>query len=1190
MDNKNFDTLPLPDKNQSQQYYKDNALEAIAKLNKAQDTLKPSSDIIPQNKITEQLVKTYPGVPHLDLNGIYEQVFYKYKPSKELITKEQARLNQGQAIDERIQYISNTLGKAYNIPQPNTIPNTVKNGYNPQPNHILGIGYTINDKKDKRLWGMYQKDRATHSSCLGGSGSGKSLSIRTNIYTVEIFNNNVNINNIVKKQIKDLKIGEYIISSDGNPTKILDMTPLQHANNGIYKITKKDDTSITVDGDHLWTIYTGKKSHSYKEETITTEEIYNRLNNNKKKKIYLPVSKCIELLQKKLPVDPWVLGFLIGDGCLNQPSKLIAFSTNDIDYIPQKIQNILGNKYYIEKALPNNPKDYTWYIKGNLKYFDYKYNTDLYHALKDLGLIGSYSNNKFIPEIYKQGSVEQRLALISGLMDADGSVSKGRYTYCTISKQLMDDVVEILRGLGYCVRVSIDAREEKYKHSNGKAYIYIAHIWTNDPDLITLPRKRADLQKYIDNKKNKEQYLRSTPLKYDNYSKTLSNNEYNLLTSNAYLYGHLLIKGKATPITLLSHLENVHSIYLSIKNTDQKIIDLLNNNTSIIINKSNDKRYVDSNFKKYRLFDVGSPYKNSVNKKNKISIYEDSLNNNDIGLIDAMIKNGVTLPINDRLIHEDILYSSDVSVREELLAGILHDTGRVRDKSTGHVEVTLSSARRVFMEQLVELVHGLGYHYAYSEYKNSLRLMIYQEQSESKRSVSNDLIEITSVEKLPDDDSMLFRCLKVDADDGLFVVGDGFFVTHNSTFIHQLITQDIWSKRGGLLLDPHGDLAEASLNVCPPYRIPSVLFIDMADEKAAPGLNPLFLPMNAGENERSESVQTVMDLMTKFFNMEGSHVQLRKNLEAALNALSWVPGATMLEIMDFFNNPDVQETVLSFMPDELVTKESIISVAQNATADTLGSLENRISSFVNNRAMSLTFGQSIPTLDMYWLMNNEFTVLFKMSKGNMSEGLFRFYGAYIISLVYRAALKRNNIPEPDRKFFTLYIDEFFNFMTGDIDKMLTELRKYALQMFLAYQNLSQISNKAISAAIDNSCRTKIVYKLGAEDASVMRKSFLGMTVADLMSIPRYHVLTQPLVRNENLAPFVSQLMAPLVFKSPASLITSQVIIENTKKNFMRSKEEIEAEIKTRKELYASHNKDRIIEWFLKKQENANISL
>jgi len=312
-------------------------------------------------------------------------------------------------------------------------------------------------------------------------GLGKALESNTKIYTPN-----------GTKKIGELTIGDKVIGSDGNSYNVTGVFP--QGIKDLYRVTFNDGYSILCCDEHIWTVSTranGNNSNSRKTLTIdlTTKQLLddtlqlkrNIGKNNKLQSTYyisknnqpkwqIPIVKPINFdYQNKLPINPYLLGLLIGDGGIS--GKSIRFSNIDNEII-NYIKEILPEDLDIKKTKGDNC-DYTIVTKissGN----------SLIKNLKELELMGCTSIDKFIPEIYKFSSIEDRLSILQGLMDTDGTCNKSRkdneFTgteFCSISEKLVDDVIEIVHSLGGIARKS--SRIPKYTYKGIKKEGKIAY-------------------------------------------------------------------------------------------------------------------------------------------------------------------------------------------------------------------------------------------------------------------------------------------------------------------------------------------------------------------------------------------------------------------------------------------------------------------------------------------------------------------------------------------------------------------------------------------------------------------------------------------------------------------------------------------------------------------------------------------
>ena len=259
---------------------------------------------------------------------------------------------------------------------------------------------------------------------------GKALSLDTKVLTPTGWIKNRNI-----------KLGDTIIGRDGKPTKVVGVYPQGITNN--YTLTLKDGRTIDCCEDHEWTVYSSKWG---RERTFTTKELYNKLQSVRyKNRISLPRFTGDYGIEKDFIIPPYVMGVLIGDGCL---TRGMCYCKPDVTIL-NKIQSLLPNSD-VHFGSDNKMVYITNFIEG-LNY------------IKKIGL-NTQSYNKFIPNEYFHSSKEQRQELFKGLMDTDGYHFNTGWEYSTTSKQLALDVQQLAWSLGYCAKVT--TRIGKYKKDN----------------------------------------------------------------------------------------------------------------------------------------------------------------------------------------------------------------------------------------------------------------------------------------------------------------------------------------------------------------------------------------------------------------------------------------------------------------------------------------------------------------------------------------------------------------------------------------------------------------------------------------------------------------------------------------------------------------------------------------------------
>lgn len=255
----------------------------------------------------------------------------------------------------------------------------------------------------------------------------------------------------------DLKEGDYVNTPFGKPARVVRI--FEHKGKDIYRVTTSDGRSAECGLEHLWAIRTKKQLQKFRYDgkigehltVCDTETLMNRLKDGKKS--YIPIPHAQEFEEKDLPIHPYVLGVLIGDGCLTDKTWVFdtAFcvSNTEQDVINKVAFFSETTRVYVQPNC-NTKKFYTPNAKRYKEYCE------------SVGL-NTYSYNRFIPKEYLFASIKQRRQLLEGLFDTDGSVAKnGSFRYSTESEKLCKDVVYLCRSLGYIVTVSHDIREGKY--------------------------------------------------------------------------------------------------------------------------------------------------------------------------------------------------------------------------------------------------------------------------------------------------------------------------------------------------------------------------------------------------------------------------------------------------------------------------------------------------------------------------------------------------------------------------------------------------------------------------------------------------------------------------------------------------------------------------------------------------------
>lgn len=277
------------------------------------------------------------------------------------------------------------------------------------------------------------------------------------------------------REMGSLQIGDYVIGSEGQPIRVLGVYP--QGRKMVYRVTLTDGASTLCCGEHLWTVYTASNKRRHRPpRTLKTEEIRRSLRVAHQHRYELPLlSKPVLYPSCEVPLDPYALGLLLGDGCITI-SSTPSFSSQDselVEALAQALKShavVLIQKNNLEHILKNTQAN-----RGGLRIPN-----PVTVILRHLGLAGTHSKTKFIPKLYLHNSPDIRLAVLQGLLDTDGSacIQQGRtcrIQYTTISEQLKNDVIYLVRSLGgiaYCRTRKMEGRKPGF--AGGRDILYRA--------------------------------------------------------------------------------------------------------------------------------------------------------------------------------------------------------------------------------------------------------------------------------------------------------------------------------------------------------------------------------------------------------------------------------------------------------------------------------------------------------------------------------------------------------------------------------------------------------------------------------------------------------------------------------------------------------------------------------------------
>ncbi len=402
----------------------------------------------------------------------------------------------------------------------------------------------------------------------------------------------------------------------------------------------------------------------------------------------------------------------------------------------------------------------------------------------------------------------------------------------------------------------------------------------------------------------------------------------------------------------------------------------------------------------------------------------------------------------------------------------------------------------------------------------------------------------------------------------LYVIGGSG--TGKSVLMGNMALQDIAAGHGICVIDPHGDLVDNILSRMGPERADDVIIFDAGNTDYPMGLNML-------EFETPEQMDLVtaemIAIFYKLFSADMIGPMFEHNMRNAMLTLmaDKVDPGTIAEIPRIFTDQSFVDYKLKFVTDPVVRnfwENEMAKISESQKNDMLGYLISKVGRFVENEMMRNVIGQQKSGFNFRKVMDEHKILMIKLSKGKIGDINSELLGSIIVSKLQMAALSRADMPEKDRQPFFMYIDEFQNYVSDSIAVILSEARKYGLSLTLAHQNLTQLIDKNGSTKVRDSVMgnagTKMVFRVGVEDASVFAKEFAPVvTEFDLVSPPMHSAYLKLLVKNMATRPFVLKtLWWPR--ESDTEFLQKITLLSQAKYN--RSKPDVSKEIIERSKL------------------------
>lgn len=383
-----------------------------------------------------------------------------------------------------------------------------------------------------------------------------------------------------------------------------------------------------------------------------------------------------------------------------------------------------------------------------------------------------------------------------------------------------------------------------------------------------------------------------------------------------------------------------------------------------------------------------------------------------------------------------------------------------------------------------------------------------------------------------------------------------------SKLIELLALADIRENKGCVIMDPHGDLSEEMLRYIPRERLYDVIYFNPADIDYPMAFNPL---EGVGSYEFKQTVVAgFIAIFKKLFSFTWNP-RLEHVLRYTTLALLDVPGATVLGITKMLSDITYRQEVIAQVQDPLVKKfwtTEFSSWNEQFAGEAITPIINKIGQFVANPIIRNIVGQTKSSIKLDEIINGEKILIANFAIGKLGEENSSLLGAMFVTKLWQAAVARATLPEEDRKDTFLYIDEFQNFATGAFGNILSEARKYRLNLTVAHQFMQQLPQEVRSTIFGN-VGSIISFRVGGEDAAVLEKEYTPtFSPSDFLNLDMRNFFVKMTIDGQTAPPFSGR---TLDFPKPDEDLAND-IVRTSRDRYARTKSDVEKEIGLMEEL------------------------
>ncbi len=382
-----------------------------------------------------------------------------------------------------------------------------------------------------------------------------------------------------------------------------------------------------------------------------------------------------------------------------------------------------------------------------------------------------------------------------------------------------------------------------------------------------------------------------------------------------------------------------------------------------------------------------------------------------------------------------------------------------------------------------------------------------------------------------------------------------------TALLKNMALQDIARGEGVAIIDPHGEFAEEVLDHIPIERVDDVVYFNPADLDFPISFNILEVP---DIRYKHLVASGLIGVFTKIWANVWS-ARMEYILTNCILALLDTPGTTLLGILRILTDRDYRQTIVNNLQDPVVKAFWVNEYEEwrdQYRNEAIAPIQNKVGQFLNVSLVRNIVGQEKSSIDLAKIMDGRKILLVNVSKGRVGEDNSSLLGAMLITKIQLAAMERVRIPEEHRQDFFLYVDEFQNFATESFAAILSEARKYRLNLILAHQYIGQLVSERITKvrdAVFGNVGTLVSFRVGAEDAEFLEKEFTPeFTIQDIVNMPNYHIYLRLMIDGVTSRPFSAGTLPPIALS--VNIKNREKIIQSSRAQYAQPREEVEQQI------------------------------